>query len=100
MFFKAGSGLSSGFWGKYRGDRRLSGIIRDLAESLTVDPLLEIPDTLQAVFESDLRCLSAQKPEVVGLYVFCPTQMAYTVLFAQFIKKNMDVPVFGVGSFF
>ena len=86
------------FQGRIRS--RFSKVIHELAENLCTNPHLTIPDSLAAVFESDLTEIQARHPDLVGLYLFCPPQMAYAMLLAQFIKQNMDVPVFGLGSFF
>lgn|GEM_PF-3325356 len=96
--FQTYRGLVRRFQGKIQG--RFSTVIHELAENLCLNKRMRIPDTLAAVFASDLARIQEESPDLVGLYLFCPTQMAYALLFAQFLKQNMDVPVFGVGSLF
>ena len=96
--FQKNRDLTRRFQGRIQG--RFSKVMHGLAENLCTNPQLTVPNSLAAVFESDLAEIQAHNPDLVGLYLFCPTQMAYALLLAQFIKENMDVSVFGVGSFF
>ena len=96
--FQKNRDLTRRFQGRIQG--RFSSVIHELAENLCTNPQLSLSDSLAAVFESDLAQIQTHNPDLVGLYLFCPPQMAYAMLLARFIKQNIDVPVFGVGSFF